>query len=570
MRNAARDEKAIQAELAGNLFFGATGLTRRQFVTGGAAAAGALALAACGGTSDADTATDAGSGEAADVKKVLNFAQTNAKKGFDEAKVNDQLSYSIGDLIGEAPCMFDEDLVEKPCFLTKMPEVSEDGLTYSLELKDKIPCHDGSNLTAKDVKWSLEREMWPETAFVSLYMINFIEGAQDVIDGNTRDCSGIQVQDDTHLTIKLTFKYPTFMSILGSNFTVCYPQSAFEAAGDSWGQGTNIVGSGPYKVVSNDDTTEVVLEKFADYHDGEPALDEVHYVFYDDNNTKLMAFKNGDIDYCDLDAALLQQYQNDPDVSPLIHQYLPLGTQFINLNLKDDMGLTDQRVRQALSLAINRQELIDTALNGAGQAASGFLNPAEPGFDESAPAFEYDPEKAKSLIAEAGADGLSLVCKVRKGVYETYMTIVQSYWDQIGVKLDVQVEDSGVWASDWADGNLQITALGWFPLFADADNHMYTYFYSENATKKSSFYNNPEFDDLMAKARVSTDQDERADLYKQADDILSRQDYGVLPLYYPKQQFVCKDYVLNAKVGNLIYHMIDVDIDTTKEDYVGE
>jgi len=96
---------------------------------------------------------------------------------------------------------------------------------------------------------------------------------------------------------------------------------------------------------------------------------------------------------------------------------------------------------------------------------------------------------------------------------------------------------------------------------------MYTYFYSANAAKKSSFYNNPEFDALVTKARQSTDESERADLYKQADNILTRTDYATLPLYYPKYQFVAKDYVKNAKVGNLIYHMMDVDIDTTKSDY---
>ena len=140
-------------------------------------------------------------------------------------------------------------------------------------------------------------------------------------------------------------------------------------------------------------------------------------------------------------------------------------------------------------------------------------------------------------------------------------------WQEIGVNLDVQVEDNGVWSSDWAAGSLQITALGWFPLYADADNHMYTYFYSVNAAKKSSFYNNATFDDLVSRARVSPDSSERADLYKQADDLLTRQDYATLPLYWPKNQLVAKDYVLNAKVGNLIYHMFDVDIDTTKDDY---
>lgn len=141
---------------------------------------------------------------------------------------------------------------------------------------------------------------------------------------------------------------------------------------------------------------------------------------------------------------------------------------------------------------------------------------------------------------------------------------------QGNVDLKVNVQDAAKWSADWAAGSLEITELSWHPLYADADNHMYTYFYSENAKGKSSFYNNPEFDKLMDEARKSTDEDKRVELYKKADDILTRQDYATLPLFYPKFQFVAKDYVKNAKVGNLIYHMRDIDVDTSADDYTGE
>ena len=150
------------------------------------------------------------------------------------------------------------------------------------------------------------------------------------------------------------------------------------------------------------------------------------------------------------------------------------------------------------------------------------------------------------------------------------MVAVQGYWQAVGVTLELNQLDNGVWQQDWADGNLMVTTVGWFPLFADADNQMYTYFFSENASGKSSFYNNAEFDDLMTRARQSTNEDERAELYRQADDILSRQDYATLPLFYPKYQFVAKSYVKNAKVGNLIYHMMDIDIDNTDSNYTGQ
>ena len=538
-------------------------LSRRSFLKASAATAGGAAaasmLAACGG---------AGASDSGSKKKVLRFAQSNAKQGLDMQKSTNSGSASIADCIFESPLRWTEDNELVPCLLKEIPTFEADGVTLHCELKPNIKFHDGTTLTASDVKYSFERMFKPETGGKSTYMYDLIKGAKEMLAGTATELEGLTVEDDTHFTFVLTNPMVTFVNNLGINYADIFPKDACEKAGKSWGTGTNCIGTGKYKVVSNDDTTEVVLARFDDYHDGKPALDEVHFQFVDDLNTKMMSFKNGDVDYCDLDASQLQQYKNDPAVKDLITQYPTLGVQFVNLNLSSEK-LQDVRVRKALSLAINRDELIQSIVGGAGTVPSGWLAPQTPGHDPNAPAFEYDPEKAKALLAEAGVTNLELSAKVRANINQKQLVAVQDYWSKIGVKLTVETEDNGVWAQDWADGSLEITAVGWFPLYADADNHMYTYFYSENAKGKSSFYNNPEFDALVSQARVEQDKQKRADLYRQADDILTRQDYATLPLYYPKNQFVAKDYVQNAKVGNLIYHMIDVDIDTTKPDYAG-
>ena len=539
-------------------------LSRRSFLKGMALAGSgvaASALTACGGSDAASSGTSS--------KKILRFGQANSKTGLDMQKSTDSKASSVSESIFEAPLRWTEDNELVPVLLTEIPHFESDGVTLHCTLKDGIKFHDGSTLTAKDVKFTFERMFTPATGAKSTYMYDKIKGAKEMLAGTATELEGLTVEDDTHFTFTLTDPMAVFVNNLGISYAQIFPKDACEKAGDKWGTGTDCIGTGKYKVVSNDDTTEVVLEKFADYHDGEPALDKLVYKFTDDNNTKIMNFKNGDIDYCDLDASLYNQYKDDPDVKDLLKPYQTLGVQFVNLNLNSEK-LKDVRVRQALSLAINRQELIDSIAGGLGEVPSGWLAPATPGYDKDAPAFEYNPDKAKQLLSEAGVSNLTLSAKVRSGINEKQLTAVQSYWDAIGVKLELTTEDNGVWQSDWAAGNLEITALGWFPLYADADNHMYTYFYSENAAKKSSFYNNPEFDKLVSEARIEQDSSKRADLYKQADNILTRTDYATLPLYWPKNVLLAKDYVLNAKVGNLIYHMIDVDIDPSKEDYKPE
>ena len=320
----------------------------------------------------------------------------------------------------------------------------------------------------------------------------------------------------------------------------------------------DLIGTGPYKLESNDDLTKVVMVKNSEYHGEEPKLDRIEVIFIDDNNTKILEYEKGNIDACDLSADFLAQYQ-DSDLKDEINPYMGLGTYIVNLNLNSDK-LKDVRVREAISLAINREEFVTSVLNGAGEPASSFLNPKVPGHDDSLDVYEYNVEKAKQLLKEAGAEGLTLSAKVRAGDQQR-MVAIQGYLKEIGINMDVQVLDNGVWASEWQKGSLEVTMIGWFPLYADADNQMYTYFYSGNASGKSSFFNNAEFDNLMTQARSELDETKRAELYKQADKILSRDEYATIPVYYPKNQFLAKPWVKNMKVGNLIYHFNDIDID---------
>ena len=536
-------------------------VSRRQFLQGSALAASgvaAMSLVGCGGSSD----------DGGDKKKVFRFGQANSKEGLDMQKSTNSKSSTAIDHVVETPLRFTEDNELIPCMLKEVPTVESDGVTYKCELNEGMKWHDGTEVKASDIKYTFERMFDPATGAKSTYMYDMIKGAKEKLAGTASEIEGIVVEDDTHITFTLTEPFACFTKNIGINYASIYPEAGLKKFGDKWGTGTDIYGCGPYKLVSNDDSTELTYEPFEDYYGEKAKLDKIIIKYIDDENTKMMSFKNGEIDMCDLNATLLKQYKEDADVKDLINQYGPLGVTFVNLNLKNKY-LADKRVRQALSLAINRQELVDTVMNGAGTVASGWLNPKTPGFDDSAEAFPYDVDKAKALLKVAGVDGFSLTCGVR-AADQPVMVAIQDYWKKIGVDLKVNVQDAAKWSADWAAGSLEVTELSWHPLYADGDNHMYTYFYSENAKGKSSFYNNPEFDKLMDEARGSTDEDKRVELYKKADDILTRQDYATLPLFYPKFQFVAKDYVKNAKVGNLIYHMRDIDVDTSADDYAGE
>lgn len=501
--------------------------------------------------------SDKSKGNAAE-EKVFRFGQANPKEGVDIQKSTNSGVSSVIDNVVESLMRWNDDNEEECVLITDFPTISEDGLTYSFELKKDIKFSNGDALTSQDVKYTFERMFTPETGAKSTYMYDMIKGAKDMLAGTTTELAGIEIQDDTHFTITLDYKFAPFTANMGMNYAVIYPKDACEKAGADWGKGTNLIGTGPYVITENDEMTKVVMKPNETYHMGKPNLDRLEIVYIDDLSTKMMEYEKGNIDMCDLDSSLLDQYSTS--LKDEITQVTPLGTNILSVKVTDE-ALNDAKVREAISLAINRKELSETVLNGAAEPASSFLNPQVPGHDDSLDTYEYNVDKAKKLLAEAGASNLQFTCKVRSRE-EKVATAIQGYLKEAGITMNVEVIDNGIWTQARSEGALQATIVGWYPLYADGDNQMYTYYYSENAVGKGVFYNNAEFDALMTEARQSVGEEEkRTDLYKQADYILSRKDYGTIPLYYSKLQFVSKPYVKNAKLGNLVYHLYNIDID---------
>ena len=533
-------------------------ISRRSFLGGTALTASTL-LAACG--------QQAGDSANNEDKKVVRFGMGALGAPLDMQKNGMSVAGTLTDLVFEGLLTWTDDLELVPTLLVAVPEFEADGVTLPCELVSGVKFHDGSNLTSADVKFTFERMFDPTSGAGNYANYLQIKGAREMLAGERDNLDeGIVIADDTHFSFVLAEPSATFVPSLGINYAHIFPHEACAAAGDNWGVGTDAIGTGKFKLVSNDDTTEAVFERFDDYH-GEPAtLDEARVIYYADANTKLLAFKNGDIDWCDIGFSLYGQYKDDPDFVGNTYPYLPLGLQFVNLNLHDEQ-LADVRVREALSLAINRQELVDTIMDGQGQAASGFLTPQIPGFDEGIDAFAYDPERARELLSEACPDGLTLDFRTR-ALFATVAEAIQGYWQAVGVTVDLQQMDNGIFMEDWAAGNLQVLVNGWFADYPGGDG-LLLYFETTNAANHGCFYANEEFDQLMAEARVELDSGRQADLYRQADDIASRQDYAMLPILYPHYNYAAKPYVLGHKVGNMSFHMANLDVDASDPSYRG-
>ena len=505
-------------------------LSRRSFLRGAlgaAVAAAAMPLAACGGGSTAD----GDEGGAA----VLRFGTSNPGANVDTQLTSNTIG--ISENVCDTLVTLDPVTQEvKPLLLTALPEVSEDGLTYSFELKSDVKFHDGTVLTANDVKYTFER-LFKLKSQTDSY--TYIVGAQDIIDDKATELAGLTVVDDTHFTITLTQVYSSFVRMLCQFYASIYPAAACEAASDNWGIGTDFIGTGPFKIESNDDTTEVVLVAFDDYHEGRPALDRIEITYIDDPATRVSSFKTDDIDLCFVDTSLLEQYKDDEEVSGSLVYYTPAATQFLNLNLNGP-EFQDIKVREALSLAINRQELCDTILSGAALPCTGFIPPSESGSDPNGTVLEYNVDRAKELLAEAGNPTISFTAKVRP-VDENVMVAIQAKWQEIGVDCKVETMDPQQWRDDRAAGNLVCTLVTWSTLSFVGVEHMGSFFTSDKASLRSSFYNSPEFDAYVQAARSAMDEAEVTENTIKADNKLVREDFGTIPVDWPQNPYVLRE-----------------------------
>ena len=191
-------------------------------------------------------------------------------------------------------------------------------------------------------------------------------------------------------------------------------------------------------------------------------------------------------------------------------------------------------------MAINRQELADTVPSGSAEPCCGFIPPSVTNFDEGADVLGYDPEKARELLAEAKVTDLSLTARVRSSD-QAVMVAIQNYWSQIGVNLDVQTIDAGLWREERANGAFTVTLVTWSTLSFIGVEFMASYFYSSNASQRSSFYSSPAFDGYVDAVRTTLNEDEAKEDTIAADRQLVRTDFATIPVVWPKTPYVLRE-----------------------------
>ncbi|TDE37932.1 ABC transporter substrate-binding protein [Antarcticimicrobium sediminis] len=285
--------------------------------------------------------------------------------------------------------------------------ISEDGLTHIFKLKDGIKFHNGREIVASDVKFSLDRVTNPETRSPGAGFFGMIAGFDDWSAGNGEGLSGVKVIDDKTVEITLSRPDATFGHVMALNFASIVPKEAVEASGEDFGR--EPVGSGAFKLAEWSPGQRVVFERFEDYHRANlPKLDQVTFEIGLEPTVALLRLQQGqaDIPGDGIPPAQFLQVMNDPAQKAHVIEGGQLHTGYITLNTQ--MAPFDNvAVRKAVNMAINKDRIVKI-INGRAVPANQPLPPTMPGYADDYEGYAFDPAKAKDMLAEAGfADGFT-------------------------------------------------------------------------------------------------------------------------------------------------------------------
>ena len=285
--------------------------------------------------------------------------------------------------------------------------ISEDGLTHTFKLKDGIKFHNGREIVAADVKYSLDRVTNPETRSPGAGFFGMIAGFDDWGAGTGEGLTGVKVIDEKTVEITLSRPDATFGHVMALNFASIVPKEAVEASGEDFGR--EPVGSGAFKLAEWSPGQRVVFERFEDYHRANlPKLDQVTFEIGLEPTVALLRLQQGqaDVPGDGIPPAQFLQVMNDPAQKANVIEGGQLHTGYITLNTQ--MAPFDNvAVRKAVNMAINKDRIVKI-INGRAVPANQPLPPTMPGYADDYEGYAFDPAKAKEMLAEAGfADGFT-------------------------------------------------------------------------------------------------------------------------------------------------------------------
>lgn len=439
-------------------------------------------------------------------------------------------------------------------------EVSDDGLTYTFHLRDGLKWSDGSDLTAEDFVYSWQRVCDPNLAApYAETVLGMVEGYDDAINGDIEKL-GVEATDDSTFVVHLANPCPYFESLAAFATLNPVQKATVEKNGDAWAtEADTYISNGPFYVAEWVPGSYILMKKNTNYWDADSVkLDGIKFNLIEDANAAYSAYQTGECQMIkDVPTEEIPSLKDSDEfyVEPII------GTYYLSLNL-DKEPFNNKQVRQALSLAIDRDYVANTLMQGTYTPAGNLVGPGwkdtdgsdfsenANGGEEYISTTDYDAnlQKAKDLLAEAGyADGKG----IPKITYSTndagYHKVVAEYlqkaWGELGIDVDVEIVEWASFTPMRRNGDYMASRNGWVGDYSDPSNIL-ELFTTSNGNNDGN-YANADFDAVLEQSRNTTDTAERSKLLHEAEDMLM-DDAACIPIAYYNDFYLMSSKVTGA------------------------
>ena len=398
----------------------------------------------------------------------------------------------------------------------------------------------------------------PSVEAKSRYHLEYIAGVDDSGAELSEDSIEVTADSDYEVTFKLKeAMYPdTFLQDIDTVFII--PKHIFEGktaeeinAPDLW---ANPVGSGPFIYDSEINGERMEFTKNENYYLGTPNIDRLIIRVVPSANV-LSGLMNGELDLIGFGSVLTDDWETAKSQDNLVTESVPT-TSYTTLIFNTQKEYLTQEVRQALNMAINRDVLVNGLLMGEGTPIMTPIAPVSPYYNDKVQV-QYDPEKAKELLTEAGADGLELTFYYASSVDNKKLgETLQSQWAQVGVTLDLEEVESGTWWANFTDGNYDVSRGG-YPVEINIADTCYYDMFNSNGTFNVSQVKDSEIDSLLEEARVEQDASKRDEIYQNVNQIMADEAYYI-PLYWMATDVLYNKDLQGVKaVASQEYHFAD-------------
>jgi oligopeptide transport system substrate-binding protein len=534
-----------------------------------------IALIACQRQEDHASSTESSPKvESAQHPPYLRLPYDGMISTLDPSMVLDMGSIELAEQLFLGLTDFDPKTYEVVPELAKEWTVNAEGTLYTFTLREDVRWTNGEPVTAHDVVWTIQRNIFPATQSPYAYTLYILKNAEAINTGQLYDAVSLGVRALDEYTIEFALEHPAaYFPAMASLWTYRpLPRKTIEQYGQAWSEVKNIQTNGAYQVAEFKKGYRLILKKNPNYYEADKvSIPEVHYYIILENSLGLTMYENNELDIMGGEAFLriplteIPRIESDYVLRQQIHTEPQFCTQYYGFNTKKP-PMDNVLVRKAISAAIDRQLLIDVIVKGHQMPAHTFTRP--PIFGSVDPSenvgISFDPNQAQKWLAEAGYPNgkdfpkitlLHNTSEFHGAIAQAIQTLLKYY---LNIDIDIQSEDFDNYIKAQKQPNTpHVFRAGWCSDYPDANNWLYENFHSEKSPNLIGWHNG-EFDDSVDLAQKIQNPEKRKKLYRRAEQILTEEEAAIMPLYFDTAQYLVKPWVKEwygmALGGQKIHH----------------